>query len=137
MEHHQFQGDRDMDMDLPTVFEGEHVTSVLSKTAWVFLMPLIYGARPQHVRPKTHRFIDNVNICIIVCTNAIIYTTCGPRGLLYLVLSTVLGMGIHPIAGHFIAEHFVFVKDYETYSYYGHIILISTLRYNHIIDVCM
>jgi sphingolipid delta-4 desaturase len=119
MEHHRFQGDPSVDADLPTALEGNFFSGIILKAMWVFLMPLAYSCRPQHVRPKKHRGLDNLNVAVLLCTNALVAYTCGIRGLLYLTLSTVLGMGFHPCAGHFIAEHFVFVEGHETYSYYG------------------
>lgn len=43
----------------------------------------------------------------------------GWRSLLYLLLSAPLGGGLHPLAGHLIAEHYMFRRGQETYSYYG------------------
>jgi sphingolipid delta-4 desaturase len=119
MEHHLYQGDVEKDVDCPTNWEGEFFTTTFLKAIWLLCQPLFYALRPMIVRPKKPYFIDIMNNVFIVFTDIVVFHFCGVRGLLYLVLSTLLGMGFHPVAGHFIAEHYVFNEGFETYSYYG------------------
>lgn len=119
MEHHQFQGDQEKDVDIPTRWEGEFFKGTFLKCIWLLLQPLFYALRPTIVRPKAPRPLDIFNTVAILTTDAIIAYYLSPVCVLYLVLSTLLGMGFHPVAGHFISEHYVFTPGYETYSYYG------------------
>ena len=119
MEHHMFQGDPVRDVDIPTHWEGTFFTNTALKLIWMILQPAFYAIRPLIVRHKDPRLLDIINMVTIVVTDIIIVSTMGPRALLYLILSTLLGMGLHPVAGHFISEHYVFTENFETYSYYG------------------
>ena len=119
MEHHKFQGEEGVDVDIPSNWEGTVFTSSARKALWCFLQPLFYSIRPLIVSPKQISKLELINIlCSVVFDLGIVYIF-GIQALLYLIAGTLLGMGIHPVAGHFIAEHYVMHHDQETYSYYG------------------
>jgi len=119
MEHHKFQGEDEMDVDIPTEIEGWFFHSTPRKILWCFLQPLFYSLRPLAVNPKEPTRWEFFNIGCTVVFDLAIAQVWGIPGLLYLVLGTLFGMGLHPVAGHFIAEHYVMNQGQETYSYYG------------------
>jgi sphingolipid delta-4 desaturase len=119
LDHHKYQGDEQMDTDLPTKIEAILFSSPIGKLFFVVLQPLFYCLRPVIVLPKKASYLELVNWTIQIAFDLLIYYNLGIKSMSYLWLGTLLGLGLHPIAGHFIAEHYVFIKGYETYSYYG------------------
>lgn len=119
LEHHKYQGVQGMDMDIPSYTEGRVVTNIFSKMAWVLCQLFFYALRPVFLNPKQPGFWEVLNLLCEVAFDALLLYYSGGKALVYLLLSTFLGGGMHPIAGHFIAEHYVFLKGQETYSYYG------------------
>ncbi|CAI5739597.1 unnamed protein product [Hyaloperonospora brassicae] len=119
LDHHRYQGVDGVDVDVPTVLEGRYINTKLTKLAFVVLQLFFYASRPLVVNYKTPGAWEAINLAVCLSYNCLVYTYGGLSGLLYLLLGTVVGCGIHPVAGHFIAEHYEFVLGYETYSYYG------------------
>jgi sphingolipid delta-4 desaturase len=119
MDHHRYQGEDKIDVDIPTAVEGRIFQGTFMKLIFVLCQIIFYALRPLIVAPKKPGLWEAANAAICLVFNAIIAYTMGPWALAYLLLSTVLGAGLHPVAGHFIAEHYVFDKGIETYSYYG------------------
>jgi len=55
----------------------------------------------------------------------LVYYFFGLKSIVYLFASTLIAGGLHPSAGHFISEHYVWIKGQETYSYYGPLNLLA------------
>jgi len=119
MEHHRYLGDEAMDVDLPTKLEGKLFHNTFTKLIWVILQPFFYSIRPLFMRPKPMDRMEKLNTAVQICFDILILYTMGYKSLLYLIACTLLAMGFHPVAGHFISEHYMFNKEQETYSYYG------------------
>lgn len=120
MEHHQYQGVKDIDTDIATYFEARRIKGKLLKLLNVIFMSAFYGLRPMIVRPKAITGWIAINFVVQMAFNAAILYFWGLQAMMYLLLSTFFGLGLHPCSGHFIQEHFVFDDSgQETYSYYG------------------
>ncbi|KAF1600663.1 Sphingolipid delta(4)-desaturase/C4-monooxygenase DES2, partial [Aptenodytes patagonicus] len=119
IDHHRYLGGDSLDVDIPTDFEGWFFCTPLRKLLWLFLQPLFYSLRPLYVNPKAITRMEIFNALVQFSIDLIIYYLWGLKPIVYLIAGTILCMGLHPISGHFIAEHYMFLKGYETYSYYG------------------
>jgi sphingolipid delta-4 desaturase len=124
-DHHKYLAVEGYDPDLPTYIEAKLFASPLGKFLYVGLLPFLYTIRPLLVMPKTIDMGEVLNFIIQITFDLTILYFWGLKSILYLLVGTLLGLGFHPISGHFIAEHYVFVKGYETYSYYGPLNLIT------------
>lgn len=71
------------------------------------------------IYPKPVHLLEILNLIIALTFDGLMFYFFGGKCAAYFLLSTFLGLSIHPISGHFIAEHYVFNEGHETYSYYG------------------
>lgn len=118
-EHHWQQGKDGVDTDLPTKNEALLFRGFIGKLFWMINQILFYAIRPMMVKRLA---IDKwlvINAIFQIIIMAAFVWFAGWYSLLYLLVSVFFSGGLHPIAGHFIAEHYVFKEGQETYSYYG------------------
>lgn len=119
LEHHRYQGDEEIDVDLPTEFEARMFFNTITKFWWVVFQPFFYSLRPMFVNPKNPLPLEITNVVIQFSVDALVAHYWGGKALAFMIASSLLGMGLHPVAGHFISEHYMFAKGFETFSYYG------------------
>ncbi|WP_420318948.1 fatty acid desaturase [Ekhidna sp.] len=121
LKHHAWLGVEDMDRDLPSQFEVRLIrNNAFLKFIWLLLYPLFYVGRylfSHHM--KKPDIWEIFNLVLQMSVNVAIVYMFGWTGFGYLFLSTWFGHGIHPVAAHFIHEHYIYDHPQETYSYYG------------------
>lgn len=105
LEHHRYQGDELLDTDVPTHMEASFFTSSPRKTLWCILQPFFYTIRPLFINPKPVETYEIINILVQLFFDLIIIKFFGWHILAYMIGGSILAMGLHPVAGHFISEH--------------------------------
>lgn len=123
--HHRYQGEISMDPDLPKPWEGRFFSNPLFKFVFLCLQPFIYTLRPLLSQPMPLTFWEKAQWVFQLSVDALIVYFWGWKSLIYFLLSTLLGSSFHPLAAHFVAEHYEWSKGYETYSYYGPLNLLT------------
>lgn len=119
LKHHWEQGDVNNDTDLPTESEAKVFKGFMGKFLWATNQILFYAFRPMFVHPIKLEKWHIYNIIFQIAAMAIYWYFVGTGAIVYLLLSIFMAGSLHPLAGHFIAEHYVFKEGQETYSYYG------------------
>lgn len=119
LQHHVHQGHERLDTDLPTRLEARLLQNPVSKLIWLAGQGFAYALRPLFVHPKRPSLLEALNLAVQLAFNVAIFYFWGGKALAYFPIGSLLVMGLHPIAGHYISEHYVFRDGQETYSYYG------------------
>uniref|UniRef100_A0A914L6R5 sphingolipid 4-desaturase n=1 Tax=Meloidogyne incognita TaxID=6306 RepID=A0A914L6R5_MELIC len=125
LEHHRNLGSDVVDTDIPTEFEAKFFVGPIGKFVWLILQPVFYGLRPLSTYKKSVLDFELLNGFIQIIFNLAIIQFMGYKSFIYLIGGFLIGLGIHPLAAHFISDHYVFEAGQETYSYYGAINLVT------------
>jgi sphingolipid delta-4 desaturase len=119
--HHQHLGVYEKDPDIVSRTEGNIVgNSAIRKAIWVSVLGVSQALRPLKVTgaESSDRWLL-VNIVAVVIVDIVIFVFFGPKALVYLGLSTLFALGLHPVGGRWIQEHHTDGDGQETHSYYG------------------
>uniref|UniRef100_A0A6S8BEY6 Sphingolipid delta4-desaturase N-terminal domain-containing protein n=1 Tax=Aplanochytrium stocchinoi TaxID=215587 RepID=A0A6S8BEY6_9STRA len=124
-EHHKYQGVEGVDTDLPTAFEAKLLSNPVGKAFFLFFQTWFYALRPLFVKQPVITRWHVVNYAVQFLSIGAIAYFFGWGPIVFLLVSDHFAGGFHPLASHFIAEHYAFKGDVETYSYYGPLNLLT------------
>lgn len=121
LKHHAHQGVYEVDADLPSKWEARIVgTGPFAKLLWFAFFPFFELARP--LRLQGIKFLTGwtlLNWSVVFAVDYLVWKFLGWQGVAYLGLSFLFSIGLHPLGGRWIQEHYLVSPEQETYSYYG------------------
>ena len=119
--HHKHLGHHELDPDIVSRTEADLMgNSAWRKAVWMFFLSISQALRPYKV--KSIALWDGwiaANMAIVVVADATMLYCFGIKALAYLAFSTFFALGLHPLGGRWVQEHYVTADGQETYSYYG------------------
>jgi sphingolipid delta-4 desaturase len=121
LKHHAFQGNYDLDADIPNEWEAKLVgNSFLGKALWLLFFPVFQMTRPPRLKAIQFNNVWMwVNMAVVIGFDVALFYFFGWKAVAYLMLSFFFSVGLHPLGGRWIQEHFLVNGPQETYSYYG------------------
>lgn len=126
--HHKRMGEEGYDTDLPTELEALFLSSVAGKAFFATFQLFFYALRPVFLYTVDFTWVHYLNIVVQVAFDYLMIKHWGLQSYWYLLISAFLSGSLHPIAAHFIAEHYIldppkerspYTQYPETFSYYG------------------
>lgn len=121
LKHHAFQGNYEIDADIPSVWEAKLIgNSFVGKAIWLLLFPIFQLTRPPRLKEIQFNSLWMwIDLILVVAFDIALLYFFGFTSLLYLLASFFFSVGLHPLGGRWIQEHFLVDGTQETYSYYG------------------
>lgn len=118
-DHHYFMNIVEIDPDIPSAWEVSFIQTPFRKFVFVLLYPILYSVRPLIKFPKVPNSLEVFNVFAVLLSDYLVYVKLGPWALVWMLMSLYMGLSLHPLAGHLIAEHYEFMNRLESYDYIG------------------
>ena len=121
LKHHAFQGHYDIDADIPSVWEAKLIgNSFVGKAIWLLFFPIFQLTRPPRLKEVEFNSLWMwIDLFVVLAVDVLLFYFFGLNALLYLMASFFFSVGLHPLGGRWIQEHYLVAAPQETYSYYG------------------
>jgi sphingolipid delta-4 desaturase len=121
LKHHAYQGEHDLDADLPDFWEARLVSNnPFNKMLWFLLFPVFQVTRTARLNIELLDRWVVINWIIQLSFNVAIIYFLGPKAFVFMLASFFFSVGLHPLGARWIQEHYLTLDPVqETYSYYG------------------